>query len=126
MIEQLCEATKEAVPDFIVKCLEHVSVPAGCVMVGICLYITIKDGLVGDKFTATFTAIGLILLAAILTPALYFYLRNIEDSETSNPFVLDLKANTGLTLRLAEDAQYENVMKELDDHPSERKNSPPY
>lgn len=125
MIHQLCDMTKEAFPLLETKCLEHVSIPASVIMVGICLYLTIKDGLVGDNFTPAFTAIGLVLLAVILSPAVYYYLRFNEEGENDDPYQVDLKATNSLMLRLAEDTHYAHVMRELEDHRSD-KESPPY
>lgn len=118
--------TKESFPDLIVRCLEIVCIPAGYIMVTICIYVTLADGFFLDKFTPGFMAIGIVLLALIIAPTVLFYLRYIEEGETKDPFVLDLKANNALTLRLAEDTQYANVMRELDDSSPQNKNSPPY
>lgn len=96
-------------------------------MVGICFVVTIHEGFLSEKFSPGFIAIGTVLMAILFAPTLFFYLKNIEEGEIMDPFILDLRAHHEFSLRLAEDTHYAKAAKELDDLDSpEKKDSPPY
>lgn len=125
MIAQIVIVTKEKYPTHIVFCQQYLLVPISWVMVFICFYITLKDGIIDQKFSATFMAYGIIILAFIIAPIALFYLRDIEDIENRDPYVLDLKANQ-LALPIGAEDQYfhaaEKELKEL----NENNDSPGY
>lgn len=124
MVVQLVVVTKEEFPSLILatqkKALTYISV----FMVAICAYLTLVQGIVYGEFTPAFTAIGILLLAALLSPMIYFYFSYIEEPEYFDPFTLDLKDSRLIHPVSIEDkyiAAYEKELEECDD-----KNSPPY
>lgn len=113
MIRQLSVATGESYPSGLVLCLEHVVVPIALGMVFFCIYLTLAEGVFGEKFTGAYVFIGMLLLFVIISPLFYYYFRFRDDEEVRNPYTLDLKTEIQSQIPSGKDKFEETPMTEL-------------
>lgn len=90
MIEQIVAATGEAFPTIEVHCIQHVGIIIAAIMVVICVYLTVVNGMMSGHFSTTFTLLGVILTAIIVCPALTGYLQHKDAQENEDPYKVEL------------------------------------
>ena len=68
--------TNEIEPPTDMFALKKVSMWVCLIMLSICVYITIADGIVAETFSTKFVIIGTLLLVVMLSPIIYYYIFN--------------------------------------------------
>ena len=126
MIRQLVESSKEGYPEYTVKCLKYLSILISSIMLKIAMFLVIRDGIWKGDFSPTFIVIGLLMLAATVSPVVYYYYKYKSEPENEDPYVIDLKESPLSTPLVAEDKHYDTVLKELEDYSrdQEKQNKP--
>src|SRR3990167_1613035 len=90
LFSQLSRATGESFPKFELQALQTLGLPVTVAMIGICMYMTIINGIIHNTFTLTFMLIGICITTVAVLPGVYYYWRYKDSADIEDPYTYDL------------------------------------
>ena len=112
-VKKLMAVTEEEIPKQDMYCLDYSSFWVMCVMLAVCVYLTFRDGIFGEKFTAGFSLAGIIILALMLLPPIYYFILHSDEPVHTDPYSGTLDTHHRHRL-----LSYEEVGSDYNDSPS--------